>query len=273
MFPKYELRSSSISILNINPFGDCPARFHKQVEIGFVTEGELKLSVEDKTYRLKKNDLYIAFPNLVHATYRSSGKGVVLIADSSLFPSFHQKLTRLQPSEPILRSSSLPPILPNLFLRLSELSREEETAPYQPLFTGYINAVLGEIFLKLECRERSSDSNLLQNLMTYLLNSYTNDITLEHLAKELNYSKWYLSKVIANTFHCNFRSLINSYRIGMAQNLLLSSQMTVSEIAFECGFKNQSSFNRIFLEATKQTPTEFRKLGGSPVEKPEVFYR
>ena len=102
MFPKYELRSTSVSVLHLTPNMEYPARFHKQVEMGLVTEGELHLTVAGKEYCLKKDDLYIAFPNLVHGISPSSAQGVVVIADCALFPSYEQKLTQLRPEEPVL---------------------------------------------------------------------------------------------------------------------------------------------------------------------------
>ncbi len=272
MFPKYELRSSSVSLLHLTPHMEYPARFHKQVEIGFVTEGILNLSVAGKEYRLRENDLYIAFPNLVHGITPSRAHGIVVIADCALFPAYQQKLTRLQPKEAVLHCKKEDGIVRQIMERLGALFAHQNYSRYEPIFLGYIGALLGEILTRMELEERSGDSDLLQSLMVSLYNSYTEDISLESISKELGYSKWYVSKLIAATFRCNFRFLVNSFRISMAQSLLLTSQKSVSDIAFECGFRNQSSFNRVFLSTTGLTPSVFRQMGGK-VEKPQVFYR
>lgn len=47
-------------------------------------------------------------------------------------------------------------------------------------------------------------------------------------------------------------------RLERAKRLLQTSQKTVSEITFECGFKNVSHFSRIFKEKFKWSPTEYR---------------
>ena len=272
MFPKYELRSSSVSLLHLTPNMEYPARFHKQIEIGLVTQGVLNLSVAGKEYRLRENDLYIAFPNLVHGISPSTAQGIVVIADSALFPSYEQKLTHLQPGNAVIHCGSEDAFLCQIFQRMSHLFSHKDYSRYEPIFLGYIGAMLGEILLRLDLTQRSSDSNLLQNLMVFLYDNYTEDISLESLSKKLGYSKWYVSKVIAATFRCNFRFLVNSFRISMAQSLLLTSKKSVSDIAFECGFHNQSSFNRVFLSATGMTPSLFRQAGGK-VEKPQLFYR
>lgn len=272
MFPNYEFRFRSVSVLSIDPFLEYPARFHKQVEIGFVTRGEVSISIEGKRYQLKEGDLYIVFPNIVHFTSPSDGAGVVVIANSEMFPSFFRQLTHFSPQDPILRAKEVPEVLEKMFLRTKSLA-EDENPLNQGIYAGYISAILGETLLRLDLRERSGDSDLLQQLMMYLLNHYTRDISLEELAKAVGYSKWYISKVIASTFRCNFRTLVNSYRVSMAQSLLLSTENTVSSIAYECGFKNQSSFNRVFLEISGVTPSEFRQQNGPVIQKPEIFYR
>ena len=109
-------------------------------------------------------------------------------------------------------------------------------------------------------------NDLVQQLVMYLLDNYTKEITLDDVARDLSYNKYYISHIIADTFKCNFRALVNSYRISMAQNILLSTTKTISEIAYECGFKNQSSFNRIFLKHCGITPRDFRH---SPEAVPE----
>ena len=272
MFPNYEFRSASISIISFSSFNGCPARFHNHLEIGYVIKGELKVIIENKTYSLKAGDLYICFPNIVHAVSPSEASCIVIVADSSLFSNFYEALSKTYPENPILRRKELPSTVDTIINRIFEISNLKSKKPYDLLASTYINAVLGEVFLKINCIKRNADTNLLQKLMMYLLNHYTEDLNLEDISKTLGYSKWYISKIISNTFGFNFRTLVNSYRVGLAENLLLTTKQNILHIALECGFKNQSSFNRIFLSFSGMTPSEFRERGGAPNKKPEIFY-
>ncbi len=272
MLPNYEFRLHDLSVIRLDPILDYPSRFHKQVEIGFITDGQATLSVEEETYQLQKGDLYLAFPNVVHSLFASQAKAIVFIAEAELFPSLSRKLSHFKPKTPILRKDKIPPTVEHLFLRLAALA-EENLDPHPELFSGYANAILGEVLLGAELEERSGDDDLLQSMMLFLLDHYTKDISLDEMAKAVGYSKWYLSKVISSTFRCNFRTLVNSYRISMAQSLLLSTRDSINSIAYECGFKNQSSFNRVFLEVSGVTPSVFRQKKGPVVQKPEISYR
>jgi len=56
-----------------------------------------------------------------------------------------------------------------------------------------------------------------------------------------------------------FRDLIKKTQEGISKDLLLNTSRSMSEIAFQTGFSEQSAFNRAFKRWTGQSPVEFRK--------------
>lgn len=271
MFPRYEYRNNPIYISLKHNVRQFPARFHKQLEIHCVLSGEMQVNVDGKSYTLRENEMYIAFPNILHAVLHAEAEGMLIIVDSEMFPLYTEALTHFKPETPVIRAGSIPPIVYGALTRIRELNEAGEHTYKQAVLTGYITAVLGEILEQITLVERDSDSDLIQKLILYILNNYTQEISLEDVARELSYSKCYISHLIAETFQCNFRSLINSYRVSLAQSLLLSSQQTISEVSYRCGFKNQSSFNRIFLKYSGKTPSQFRSGHDVSVDMPKVY--
>lgn len=273
MFPQYERRDSSLFINLGQAANAYPARFHKELEIAYVEEGELKVRIDNVPYVLKKGDLYLAFPNTLHAGERNEGCRIsIVIADCEYCAAYSEALTRSKPLQPVLRKGSFNKVVYTIFQRMYQVDRSN--LPYkQSALIGYLNALLGELFVPLELVRRESDNDLVQQLVLYFLDNYTGEITLDDVAKSLNYSKYYISHVISETFGCNFRPLINSYRIRMAQNLLLSTNKSIGEIAYECGFNNQSSFNRIFLKHTGSTPSAFRRQQDTVPDIPSLVIR
>ena len=65
----------------------------------------------------------------------------------------------------------------------------------------------------------------------------------------------------------SFRDFLNSLRIEKAKGLLRSSDSTVLAIALECGFKNESTFHRVFLDVTGTTPAKYKKEKGANTAK------
>jgi AraC-like DNA-binding protein len=254
-------------------FSGCATRFHKQVECLFVLEGEMEVSLDGESYRLREGDLYLMFPNLLHARSPADAKFYCLIANGEIFSAYADVLAHQKPACPVLRKNELPACVPFLLKELYRIQKSEEHT-YTPAVTaGFLNALLGELLGSFSMVPRDSDNDLVQRLMLFIYQNYTREITLDDVARNLNYSKYYISHIIAETFHCNFRPLINSYRISMAQHLLLSTPKSVNAIASECGFRNQSSFNRIFRDLCGVTPTAYRKAPEDVADRPAMTVR
>jgi len=90
----------------------------------------------------------------------------------------------------------------------------------------------------------------------YLQNNYT----LAKLSEETRIPKHLLSPLFSESFEMSFTEFLNSYRIKTAQRLLTEQpNITVSAIAYDCGFNTLSSFNQAFKRVTQTTPSAYRK--------------
>ncbi len=89
-------------------------------------------------------------------------------------------------------------------------------------------------------------------------------LSLKDVAAHLNLSNNYTSQIINEQVGKTFFDFINEYRVEEVKRQLKESrhrQVTLLAIAFESGFNSKSSFNSIFKQITKSTPSEFiRKL-------------
>lgn len=87
-----------------------------------------------------------------------------------------------------------------------------------------------------------------------------NDYTLAKLSEETKIPKHLLSPIFSEQFEMNFTEFLNSHRISMAQQLLRDKpNITVSAIAYDCGFNTLSSFNQAFKKIAGTTPSAYRK--------------
>ena len=85
-------------------------------------------------------------------------------------------------------------------------------------------------------------------------------ISLKELSDRLKTNTKYLSQVVNLHFGDNLQVFINHYRIEEARRKLLEeefSNLTLFGIALQCGFKNKSTFYKVFKQATGKTPMEF----------------
>lgn len=86
------------------------------------------------------------------------------------------------------------------------------------------------------------------------------NLTLRKLSTRLDTNTKYLSQVINHHGGCNFLSFINAYRIEKVKEHLNEGDYlkhTFFGIAQRCGFKNKSTFYKVFRDSTDLTPKAY----------------
>lgn len=83
--------------------------------------------------------------------------------------------------------------------------------------------------------------------------------TVKYLANELNVSSSYLSDLLKNSTGLTAQQHIHEKLIHSAKELLLTTKLSVSEIAYQLGFEYSQSFNKLFKKKTNKTPLIYRK--------------
>ncbi len=83
--------------------------------------------------------------------------------------------------------------------------------------------------------------------------------TVEKIASELNVSSSYLSDMLRNVTGQNTQQHIYNKLIDKAKEILTTTDLNVSEIAYQLGFEYPQSFSKLFKSKTTQTPLEYRQ--------------
>jgi len=85
------------------------------------------------------------------------------------------------------------------------------------------------------------------------------NLTLRDAADRLMTNTKYLSQVVNHQAGCNFQQFVNNFRISEAKHKIGNEEfenLTLYGIALQCGFKNKSTFYKVFKEITNMTPRE-----------------
>ena len=83
--------------------------------------------------------------------------------------------------------------------------------------------------------------------------------TVQQIADQLNVTPHYLSDMLRTLTGHNTQQHIHNKLIEKAKEMLSTSSLSVSEIAYVLGFEHPQSFNKIFKRKTKMSPVEFRQ--------------
>lgn len=110
------------------------------------------------------------------------------------------------------------------------------------------------------------NSELLQKMDQILEDYFEKDLvetglpTVNFLASELNLSPKYLSDCLKQLVGYTAQQFIQNKLIELSKDILSSTELSVSEIAYKLGFEYPQSFNKLFKNRTGQTPLEYRHL-------------
>jgi len=114
-------------------------------------------------------------------------------------------------------------------------------------------------------REKANHKVLegLEKLLAYYFSN--NDLvgkglpTVQYLANQLNISPKYLSRLLKSLTGQNTQQHIHEKLIDKAKEILTTTNLTVSEIAYQLGFEYPQSFSKLFKSKTNLTPIEYRQ--------------
>ena len=85
-------------------------------------------------------------------------------------------------------------------------------------------------------------------------------LSLTSLSKDINLPQKTISAVLNQHLHKSFSDFVNEYRVAEVKKRLLNprnTHLTITGIAFECGFNSQATFQRAFKQLTHLSPSEF----------------
>lgn len=127
------------------------------------------------------------------------------------------------------------------------------------LLLSYSNRFYSRQFIT----RKMATNDLLTNFEKILNNYFSNNLdltlpTVEKLATELNVSSFYLSDMLRSLTGQNTQQHIHNKLIEKAKEALTTTNLTVSEIAYQFGFEYPQSFSKLFKSKTSLTPIEYR---------------
>ncbi len=99
----------------------------------------------------------------------------------------------------------------------------------------------------------------MQRIIRYLEKNVGERLTIKSVSSQFNISERTLSRLFQSTLQMTFLQYLKTIRMVKAIELILKTQRSIGEIAFEVGYETLSSFSDAFQEFTHIRPSEFRR--------------
>ena len=107
--------------------------------------------------------------------------------------------------------------------------------------------------------ELTDRRRIVRKVQQYCEHHYQEEITLEMVVKEVHITKSWFCSVFKKETGQSFGSYLTELRMKKAQELLVTTELKINQVAVDVGYKNASHFNHTFAEKFGMTPLEYRR--------------
>lgn len=254
--------------------------WHPEIEIAVVLSGSVSCYINDTCIDVHEGEGFFINPNTMHKETPLTDGEHPLMTTVCFLPDFigdcgsdliFKKYIRPIVGDPSFKGMKLSPDVPwqkeilDIVRNMYEMSNSSSWG----FELRYRNS-LSELWYILAAnlrkdttfsaisRKTTVSERRLKEMLSFIHMNYQKEITVDEIAKSANISK-------SECFRC-FKSMIdkkpinylNEYRLKRAVNLLMTTDMQITEICFACGFNHISYFGKMFRQLYGVTPKHFR---------------
>lgn len=255
-----------------------PLHRHDYLEISLVTEGKGRETVNGVSHEMKPGTLTLVLPFQIHALEADPGHPLRLyncMFSSELLAGSHESLTELldllygeEDDRPTY--VQLEPFQAERIARLMQemlVEYDQDGRWRNALLKAKLTETLIHIDrLRTEYRnkgtalaEREERPATLWKVIHYMHVHYRERLTLSGLADVFHFNKTYLSEQITRYAGKSFVRLLHEIRLRHAASLLASTEMNVSDIAYEVGYGSSNTLFKAFQKEKGVTPSAYRR--------------
>ena len=256
---------------HINAKFEYPIHCHPEYEINVVMNIDGKRVVGDSEETFSKLDFVMVGPYIPHVwkSNEEENRVVTIQFSSELlnFPIMNKRL--FTPIKNLLIDSRqglqfYGPDAERIKDEIMELTRIQgfQTAT---MFLNILNSLAQAPRRKLvsnmyesENLIHESKSRRISKVCRHIEENISHKITLSDAAKMVNMSDSAFSHFFKKQTGISFITYINNLRVAKACDLLANTNLSASEICYDCGFNNKSNFIRLFSKRKNMTPIEYR---------------
>lgn len=255
-----------------------PWHWHRAVELFYIESGgALEYCTPDKTLIFPAGSGGFVNSNVLHMTrpfaQERNNRQLLHIFDPSLVAGIPGSLIEKKFVLPLVSSSQVDilPLYPDSpesckildLIRSSFLLSDQE-----PDYELKLRSILSEIWFQLLTLARpmltgsangSNVSDQLKQMMIYVHEHYAEKITIANLAQQAFLSERACFRLFQDHLRITPMEYINSYRLQISCQMLISTNGAITEVANACGFGSSSYFGKLFRRTFDCSPLEYRR--------------
>ena len=253
-----------------DPGSYIPMHWHRAVEIIYMQEGSLDVTVESESFTIQKEDCIVINGNVLHSTKCTSPNTAILLQIPLDFMEkyipdpgqliflfdFRTKDQRQQTKQAMFKT----------ILEQLQIINNVRPDGYLLRFNSLIFELLFQLYhnfavkiLQNNTSQKKKDMARLEPVLDYISEHYREPISLNEIAEVACLQTGYFCRFFRKKMGITFLEYQNEYRLSFIYRDLITTRDPVHVILERHGFTNYKLFRRIFLEHFGNTPTQIRK--------------
>ena len=257
------------------PNYDLPYHWHIEFEFIHILRGEYTLFAGTREYVLKAGDFFLMSSGILHGdSERFRGKciyeslvfdpNIMMINNYATVP-FLERLIEGENYFSILHCTDETDFSKRLLELFKTVKAKNEGYAYETIsllfqLFGFID--LHKMYERNEHYMKENGKLIwLKCVMNLIKQKYGESISLAQMADSAGFSPKYFCRVFHEVTHYTPMEYLNQYRINRAAEMLLGTDESIEDIAYDCGFNDISYFIKLFKRYKNKTPLKYRAEG------------
>lgn len=233
-------------------------------ELLFVIEGCGSITINEKSYQIKKGVLFYISPDVLHSIEIDAQEPIWFysVHFSYAHASFSESKWAIKDGTEMLPLQFAQELrdfyqIESVFKKLVE-SWNAKQPGYEFTTKTLLQQLLIAILQNLRKQNQNYSTSLkVEKIIEYMHQNIQNKLTLTELSKVTNLSPTYLSRSFKETTGYSVIEFFNKIKIDKAKELIIEGDKKIKEVAQTVGFTDEFYFSRVFKKIEGICPTEF----------------
>lgn len=230
--------------------------WHEHIELHYIFKGTARIRCADEILTVSEGQCVIINGNELHQGVGGTCSYGCMILPPEFFDNTRAVFER------VITDSFISEMFQNIYtsLRSDKIESGFEIKGYTNLLAARIMSRYSkELLTENIYAARIQKLDKINNAVQYINEHFSGKITTTDLARLTHLSEGHFCSVFKEATGMTSKEYINSVRIKNAENLLLSTDMSIADAAMYSGFPDANYFTKMFKKANGITPCRFRK--------------